>query len=91
MPQKYFFPARNRLIAALSEAIIVIEAKAKSGTLITVRNALDDGKDIYCVPYPADEKSVCNELIKQGAILIESYEDFRNEKRYVINNIQKNQ
>ncbi|HKM10954.1 MAG TPA: DNA-processing protein DprA [Bacilli bacterium] len=72
---KEHFPARNRLVAALSEAIFVAEAHERSGTLITVAQALAQGKDIYCLPYPADCKSVCNVLIKDGAYLVESAND----------------
>lgn len=75
-PKKQHFPMRNRLIAALANEVIVIEAKTRSGTLITVRHALDLGKDIYCIPYRVCDNSLCNELLKQGAYLIESYEDY---------------
>ncbi len=77
LPRRSNFPNRNRIIAALSEAIIVVEAQQKSGTLITVKHALEMGKEIYCVPYRATEKSMCNELIKQGAQMIESIDDFK--------------
>lgn len=79
-PNKTHFPARNRLIASLADAIIVVEAKPKSGTLITVRHALDLGKDVYCVPYRVSDKSMCNELIKQGAMMIESYQDYQQDE-----------
>lgn len=77
LPQKHHFPARNRLIAGLVDAVVVVEAKVKSGSLITVKHALDIGKDIYCVPYRANENSACNELIKQGAILMETWLDYQ--------------
>ena len=74
-PRSYHYPLRNRLIAALSKAIVVTEAKIRSGTLITVRYGLEYGKDIFCVPYNAYQNSGCNMLIKQGACLIESAND----------------
>lgn len=73
------FPVRNRIVAGLSDAIIVSEAKRKSGTMITVSRALEMGKDIFCVPYKIGEDSGCNSLIKEGAKLIETHEDVLNE------------
>lgn len=71
------FPRRNRIISALSEALIVIEAKEKSGTLITVDFALEQGKDIYVVPGNIDSPNSVgtNDLIKQGAKLLTKIED----------------
>ncbi len=69
---KDHFPIRNRIIAALANAIIVTEAKIKSGTQITVSYGLDMGKDIYCVPSQDLNQSACNYLIKQGAKLVET-------------------
>lgn len=74
-PKKENFPIRNRLIAALSDVIVVTESYAKSGTLITVNLGLQMNKDIYCVPYPLDAHSQNNRLIKDGAGLIENYDD----------------
>ena len=74
-PNKENFPARNRLIAGLSEVVVVGEADRHSGTLITVNYALEGGKEVACLPYPADQDSACNLLIKDGATLITSAED----------------
>lgn len=74
-PTRRSFPLRNRIVAGLSQAILVIEAKEKSGTMITVGYALEQGKDIYCVPSRYCDFQGCNELIKQGAKLINSIED----------------
>ncbi len=76
LPKAVHFPARNRLIAAISKACIVVEAATRSGALITVRFALELGKEVYCVPERAEVHSGCNQLIKEGARLIESAADF---------------
>ena len=74
-PQPTFFLIRNRIIAALSERIVVTEAKVRSGTINTVAYGLEFGKDICCVPSNANLNSGCNMLIKQGAKLIEKAND----------------
>lgn len=76
-PHKMNFPARNRIISGLSQGVVVVEAKKKSGTLITVDFALEQGKDIYVVPgnITSYYSEGTNELIKQGAKLITNVED----------------
>ncbi|WP_136441647.1 DNA-processing protein DprA [Pacificoceanicola onchidii] len=71
------FPMRNRIISGLSRAIVVVEAAAKSGSLITARNALDQGRDVLAVPgHPLDARAAgCNMLIRDGARLVRSTED----------------
>lgn len=77
-PEKYHFPERNRIISGLSDGILVVEAKERSGTLITVEYALDQGKDVYAIPGNITQENSfgTNELIKQGAIPITSVDDF---------------
>lgn len=76
-PEKYNFPLRNRIISALSEKIIVVEAKEISGSLITAEYALEQGKDVYAVPGNiTSENSIgTNNLIKEGAYLFSKIED----------------
>lgn len=70
-PLSCFFPQRNRIIAGLSDGILVTEARKKSGTLITVSFGLEYGKNIYAVPGRVDDvlSEGCNYLIKEGAKL----------------------
>lgn len=76
-PSRMNFPARNRIISGLSKAVIVIEAKEKSGTLITVDFALEQGRDVYVVPGNINSINSIgtNQLLKQGAKLITHYND----------------
>lgn len=73
----YRFPQRNRLISGLADVIIVVEAKEKSGSLITVDAALEQGKDIYAVPGRLDDELSrgCNALINNGAGIYTSVKD----------------
>jgi DNA processing protein len=73
-PLAYHFPMRNRIISALSDGILVIEAREKSGSLITVDMGLDQGKNIYAVPGRITDKlsEGCNNLIKMGAKVVTS-------------------
>lgn len=63
------FPARNRIISAFSDVVIIVEARRKSGSLITADFALEQGKDVYAVPGRLDDalSEGCNDLIRQGA------------------------
>jgi len=68
-PMKAYFAERNSLISALSDLLLVVEAKERSGTQITVRCALEQGRDIYAVPGRINDicSAGCNELIAAGA------------------------
>lgn len=79
LPQN--FPARNRIISALADVILVMEAKEKSGSLITADQALELGKDVYALPGPVNSSLSlgCNRLIKQGAGILISPEDLLEE------------
>ena len=76
-PHVGYFPKRNKLIAALSAGIVVIEAAHQSGSLLTAQYGLEMGKEIFAVPgSPLDPRCRgSNRLIKQGAVLIESAQD----------------
>ncbi len=80
-PFPQFFPARNRIISALSDVVLVVEAKERSGSLITADMALEQGKDVYALPGPANSRLSlgCNRLIKQGAGILLSPEDLLEE------------
>ena len=76
-PMARHFPARNRIISGLAQATIVVEAAAKSGSLITARDALDQGREVLAVlGHPMDARaSGCNMLIRDGATLVRSAQD----------------
>ncbi len=76
-PRARHFPARNRIISGLARAVVVVEAASKSGSLITARNALDQGREVLAVPgHPFDARaSGCNMLIRDGAVLVRTAAD----------------
>ncbi len=96
-PLSWFFPQRNRIIAGLSDGILVTEARKKSGTLITVSFGLEYGKNIYAVPGRIDDalSEGCNYLIREGAKLTVSAADIIEDIKTVLpakkkgNSVQK--
>ena len=76
-PLAKFFPTRNRIISALSDVLLVVEARQKSGTQITVDTALEQGKEVLAVPGRVTDRlsDGCNYLISQGAGVAVSVED----------------
>lgn len=76
-PQASFFPRRNRIISGLSLGVIIIEAAKQSGSLVTSRFALEQGREVFAVPgSPLDPRSYgANMLIRQGATLIQNVDD----------------
>ena len=83
-PIAWHFPLRNRIISGLSDKIIVVEAREKSGSLITVEWALEQGKDVMAVPGRVGEKlsDGCNRLIRAGAGIITGANDVLNDIQY---------
>jgi predicted Rossmann fold nucleotide-binding protein DprA/Smf involved in DNA uptake len=77
IPKARHFPSRNRLISGLCSAVIIVEAASKSGSLITARDALDQGREVLAVPgHPFDARAAgCNMLLRDGAVLVRSVDD----------------
>lgn len=85
-PDRGNFPMRNRIIAGLSQAVLVVQAAEKSGALITAEYALKEGRPVCAIPGSIDDplSAGCHSLLRQGAALIASYDDLCAELGYEV-------
>jgi DNA processing protein len=85
-PDRQTFPMRNRIVSGLSKGVLVIEAARASGAMITAKQALEQGRQVFAVPGRIDhpQSGGCHQLLKEGARLVESVEDVLAEFEFLI-------
>ncbi|MBE5742563.1 MAG: DNA-processing protein DprA [Clostridiales bacterium] len=77
VPRNYFYPIRNRIIAGLSQGVLIVSGEQTSGARYTADYAIDYGREVFCLPYGLGVKSgeLCKKLVKNGATMVESAEE----------------
>jgi len=87
------FPMRNRIVSGLSKGVVVVEAGARSGALITVRQATDQGRTVFAVPGRIDQPVArgCLALLKDGAVLVTSVDDILQEFEFLLSPLVREQ